>query len=461
MLAPVIVGAGPAGLACAAVLVEAGLRPVVLDEAPRPGGQGTRRLARSMEPKAAQLFGKSEAEAIALRQAREDRILAACDWRPGALAWGIFDGKVEILQNGRHESLRYDQILIATGATDRIMAFPGWTLPGVFSQGGSQVALKHHASLIGDRIVLAGSSPLLYLAAVQYVRMGARQITLVDSTSAMQKIRAAPGMALSSPATLLEGVRLLRELRRAGIRMIEGASLVEAKGGDRLASVSIRHANGALETLDCDALAFGHGLRPETQLAELAGASFRFDPAHRNWFPVIDADGRAGPGLWLAGDNALIGGRDAAASSGQLAALSIIAARQGNAPPATRQARHLRRRVARLRQFQTHMTAAFRWPHEQAAAVPDSTVVCRCERITAGEIRNASKEAAGPVEVNRVKAVTRCGMGRCQGRFCGQTLQELVASAAGCTLEAAGRLRAQAPVQPIPIGSAENRQVTE
>jgi NADPH-dependent 2,4-dienoyl-CoA reductase/sulfur reductase-like enzyme len=454
LLPPVIVGAGPAGLACATALVEAGLRPIVLEEGWRPGGQGTRRLSAAMLPEAARLMGTRAARAAARREAAEDRVLASCDWRPGSLVWGIFGGQLEVVREGRHESVPYERAMIATGATDRIMALPGWTLPGVFSLGAAQVALKYHSAFIGKRIVLAGASPLLYLTAVQYLRMGAPDLTIVDTTPPVAKRRAVFGMAITSPKTLLEGIQLLLELRRHRVRRIDGATLIRAVGSASLEGVDIRHLDGSLETIACDALAFGFGLRPETQLAELAGANFRFDATMRNWFPIVDADGRAGEKLWLAGDSALTGGRVAAVRSGRLAALSIIASQHGEVT-ATREVRFLRNSLARLRRFQAHMAGAFPWPHEAAADLPDETVVCRCERISAGEIRAAIKKVAGPVEVNRVKSITRCGMGRCQGRYCGQTLQELTAATCELPVAEVGRLRSQAPVRPIPIAASD------
>jgi NADPH-dependent 2,4-dienoyl-CoA reductase/sulfur reductase-like enzyme len=450
---PVIIGAGPAGLATARALVEAGLRPIVLEEGNRPGGQGTRRLCPLMSGETERFMGRRAAASSLARETDEDDVLAACDWRPNTLVWAIFADRLETIRDGHHASIHFDQLMIAAGATDRIMALPGWTLPGVFSLGGAQVALKAHASFIGERVVLAGSSPLLYLAAAQYARMGARDLTVVDTAQASGKRKAAFGMAMTSPGTLFEGVQLLYELRRHGVRHIEGATLVEVQGTDRVEALHIRHRDGSSEKIDCDAVAIGYGLRPETQLAELAGADFRFDETLRNWFPVIDADGRAGPALWLAGDGAMIGGRIAAAKSGRLAGLSMLAARTGT-PVDGPEAKRLRKSVAQLRRFQLHMAGAFPWPHEAARSLPDDTIVCRCERITAGEIRRAIDKVAGPVEVNRVKAVTRCGMGRCQGRFCGPTLQELTAATAQRPVAEVGRLRAQAPVRPIPIAAA-------
>nr|WP_256473281.1 NAD(P)/FAD-dependent oxidoreductase [Phyllobacterium sp. 21LDTY02-6] len=456
-LPPVIVGAGPAGLASAATLVKAGLRPIILDEAARPGGQGTRRLAPAMRSMSQRLMGGNATARTARRERDEDDILRACDWRPGSLVWGVFGNRLEMLRNGVHDSLEFSQLMISPGATDRIMALPGWTLPGVYSLGGAQVALKHHAALIGQSVVMAGSSPLLYLAAAQYARMGVKRLVVVDTTSTRDKLKAGLGMALTAPGTLLEGISLLLELRRLGVRTITGASLRRIIGEERAEALEIRRSDGTVERISCDAVAYGHGLRPETQLAELAGAEFRFDPVLRNWFPVIDSDGRAGPRLWLAGDGARTGGRVAAAKSGRLAALSMLEAR-GELPQSTdREA--LRRSIVRLRQFQTHMAKAFRWPHEYAATLPDDTIVCRCERVHAGEIRAAIRKIAGPAEINRVKAITRCGMGRCQGRFCSQTLQELTAATADLPVSDVGRIRAQAPVKPIPISASQPETV--
>jgi NAD(P)H-nitrite reductase large subunit len=112
----------------------------------------------------------------------------------------------------------------------------------------------------------------------------------------------------------------------------------------------------------------------------------------------------------------------------------------------------LRRQVARQRWFQTGLAHAFSWPASQAGTLPDDVILCRCEAVTAGEVRKAIAAPLGPREVNRAKAITRCGMGRCQGRFCGPALQEVVAAACGREVSQVGRLRAQGPVKPIPIG---------
>jgi NADPH-dependent 2,4-dienoyl-CoA reductase/sulfur reductase-like enzyme len=203
----------------------------------------------------------------------------------------------------------------------------------------------------------------------------------------------------------------------------------------------------------CDAIALGYGLKPETQLAELAGAQFRFDSDFRLWLPRIDDDGRAGPSLYLAGDGVAIGGADAAEASGQLAAYAALADLGIDVDSNTLGA--LRSRVGRLRRFQRGLARAFSWPWQGAATLADDVMLCRCENVTVGDVRRAMDQALGPREVNRVKAMTRCGMGRCQGRVCGPALQEIVASHAGIAPQAAGRLRAQAPIKPLALSVAE------
>lgn len=441
----VIVGAGPAGLAAARTLVEAGLRPIVLEESPLAGGQGTRRLSPMTAPHRPALFGAS-AEAIARREDAEDAVLRQCDFRTGTLAWACHDNRLELLGPDGFDSLTYTHLVIAVGATDRLMPMTGWTLPGVFTLGGAQVALKRHASFIGQKVVFAGSSPLLYLAAAQYLRLGHRDLTVLDTTPASGKARAFPAMLRHEPRTALQGLSLIAELRRGGVTLRSGVRLDRIEGDSRVQRLRYTTARGRDMTAEADAVALGHGLRAETQLAELAGATFAFDLDFRQWFPRTDDMGRAGERLWLAGDSARIGGADAADAAGRLAAQSLLES-LGRAADA-RQVQRNTRRLRKQHGFQRAMTDAFRWPAKQAASLADDVLICRCERVTAGEIRAALDTPSGPIEVNRVKSITRCGMGRCQGRFCGPALGEIVASATG---EPPGRLRTQAPIRPIPL----------
>lgn len=440
-----IVGAGPAGIAAAGILVDAGLKPVVIDEAPAPGGQIYRRPRDGTGFDLAAVLGKGAAAHEAFH-ARAREILARCQYRPETLVWGI-EGRTLFTQRaGQMEEITADAVIAATGATDRTLPLPGWTLPGVFTLGGAQVLLKGQGCLVGRRVVFAGASPLLYLAAKQYIAAGAAVAAVIDTTPLAAKVRAAPDLVASGASILWRGLRYMAAVRRAGVPILMGQRLVSVDGRDGVEAVIYADAHGRRSRIPCDAVAYGFGLKPETQLADLAGVEFHYEPAFRQWLPVIDGDGRAGSGLYLAGDGCRIGGADAAAASGRLAAAACLA--DLGRPTAVDLGRD-RRTVDRLRRFQLALAKAFRWPAEWLHDLPDDVTVCRCEGITAGELRATMSKPLGPTDVNRVKALTRVGMGRCQGRFCGLAASEIAAASRGCSHAEVGRLRGQAPVKPL------------
>jgi NADPH-dependent 2,4-dienoyl-CoA reductase/sulfur reductase-like enzyme len=190
-------------------------------------------------------------------------------------------------------------------------------------------------------------------------------------------------------------------------------------------------------------------LRPETQLAELARCEFGFDAVTRQWRPRVDADGRSSvPGIYLAGDGARVLGAHAAEASGRLAALALL--QDSKLSPPDRSMAKLRQTLAKLARFAEGLAEAFPWPAGQAASLPDDTMVCRCEAVSAGELRRVVRDA-GARESNRAKAFSRVGMGRCQGRYCANAAAEIIAHAANVPLEQVGRLRGQAPVKPLTI----------
>lgn len=446
----VIIGAGPAGISAAETICASGLRPVLIDEGAQAGGQGYRRPAEGLSLDMNRLMG-SEAGKYAALHRRFEALLPAIDYRPRTLVWAIDGKQLHLLREGRAETLAFDKLLIASGAMDRVAPLPGWTLPGVFTLGGAQVALKDQGCLIGSRVAFLGSSPLLALAAKQYREMGAEIAVIADTTPLSAKLTALPEL-LRAPRTLARGLWYMGASLRAGTRMLHGVTPVAVEGAGRVEALLVRDAQGRERRFTCDAVALGYGLKPETQLADLAGAAFSYAPAFRLFLPKIDGMGRAGSDLYLAGDGVRIGGADAAEASGALAAHAILA--DLGQPQDGEAVRRLSRQVERLRAFQRGLARAFAWPKAQIAALPDAVMLCRCENVTIGEVRAAMNKELGPLEVNRVKAMTRCGMGRCQGRVCGPALQEIVATKAGGDGAAAGRLRGQAPVKPIALAAA-------
>ncbi|RDJ21251.1 NAD(P)/FAD-dependent oxidoreductase [Bosea caraganae] len=443
---PLIVGAGPAGIRAAQALAEVGLRPLVVDEAPSCGGQIYRQRLVPDERSSVALYGSEAAKAEGLHRdfaALTDRI----DYWPQALLWSLREGKADIAVGGASRQVAYDGLILATGATDRTLPIPGWTLPGVFTLGGTQIALKAQGCAIGAKVVFIGSGPLLYLVAWQYMKAGVSVAAVLDTAPFSAKLNLLRGLVLE-PAVVLRGMRMTAELKLKGVALRYGVSDVRIEGGERVEGIAWREGGGEMH-LACDGAGYGLALRSETQLADLAGCRFRFDQRDRAWLPERDAAGRSSAdGVYLAGDGASIAGADAAELSGERAALALLEDR--GLPHRPERAAAIEHSLARVSRFRDVLEAAFPFPAHWAKDIADETLVCRCEEVSAGELRRAAADFSLS-EVNRLKAVSRVGMGRCQGRMCGAAAAELLAAETGRAIDAVGRLRSQAPIKPIPL----------
>jgi NADPH-dependent 2,4-dienoyl-CoA reductase/sulfur reductase-like enzyme len=438
----VIVGAGPAGISAARTLLDHGIRACLVDEGLRGGGQIYRRQPEGFQRTARQLYGFEASKAEAVHRTL-DELAPLIDYRPRTLVWNAEDQRLDLLRDDHADSLEYSRLIVATGATDRILPVPGWTLPGVYSLGAAQIALKYQGCAIGERVALCGSGPLLYLVAYQYAKAGATVVAVLDSAPFSAQCRALPAL-LGQPATLAKGLYYRAWLTAHGVPVHQGATLAQIDGEQRVSGI-----RWGTHTLACDAVAFAHALRSETQLADLLGCAFAWNPLNRAWLPTRDSAGRSNvEGVYLAGDGAGIMGADAAQMAGERAALALLE----DAGIAIDQQRPavLERQLARIQRFRQGLESAFPFPEHWAAQAPDRLMVCRCEEVSAGDIRAVVDE--GHWEINRVKAHCRVGMGRCQGRMCGLAAAEIVAERSGRNVEDVGRLRGQAPIKPLPFG---------
>jgi NADPH-dependent 2,4-dienoyl-CoA reductase/sulfur reductase-like enzyme len=443
----IVVGAGPAGVRAAERLVQEGLRPLVIDETPADGGQIYRRQPANFRRKAKELYGFEASKAQALHRAFE-ALRSAIDYRPETLAWNVFDEKLHLASSRGHEAVPFGALILATGATDRIMPVPGWTTPGVTSLGGAQIALKAQACTIGTRPVFLGTGPLLYLVAYQYAKAGVKAAAVLDTSPFAKRVTALPKLAVR-PDMLAKGLYYSVWLSAHGIRIFTSVTPIAIEGDRRVTGLRFRDWSGGERAVECDAVGLGYGLRSETQLADLARCRFAFDPLSRQWLPEIDPDGRSStPKVYLAGDGARIAGADAAELAGRLAACAALADIGHRVPPL--EFEELRARLARMASFREGLERAFPWPAHLAITFPDEALICRCEAITAGELRRAAREL-GALEVNRAKAFSRVGMGRCQGRYCGLAGAEILAAVLGVPLAEVGRQRGQAPIKPLAI----------
>jgi NADPH-dependent 2,4-dienoyl-CoA reductase/sulfur reductase-like enzyme len=446
----VVIGAGPAGMSAALTAASYGLKTLVLDEQTRAGGQIYRNVTVA-PPSVAALLGPEYryGEALAARFAR-----SGVEVRPGTLVWDVArDLTVTAQQAGESFQVRAPQLIVACGAMERASPVPGWTLPGVLNAGAAQIALKGSAALPAGRVVLAGGGPLLLLVACQLLEAGATVAGVVETSPAANRWRALRHLpaALGAPALLGKGLRLLWRLRRAGIPVFAQAGDLRIDGSDRVRSLSFASA-GSEHHLGADVVLLHHGLVPNTQISRLLRVDHDWDPVQAAWQPHVDSWGETSlPGFRVAGDGAAIAGALAAEASGALAALGAAQAlgRLG-AAECGRLAAPWRRHLARQLRIRPFLDALYR-PPEWLSDPADDTVVCRCEEVTAGRVREMARLGCqGP---NQTKFFSRCGMGPCQGRICGITVTQVLAKTLGKSPGEVGAYRIRAPLKPVPLAS--------
>ncbi len=443
-----IVGAGPAGMAAAATAASFGLTVTLLDEQPAPGGQIYRAITGEGATRG-NILGEDYLSGTALADALASEQIALI---PGATVWQIDEaGWLAYSQGGVGKRIAGKRILLATGALERPMPIPGWTLPGVMTAGAGQILLKQ-SGLVAEEAVLAGSGPLLYLLAQQMIKAGSPPLALVETQTASDLIRARKHLlgALRDWRLLAKGAGLLSEIRRAGVRRYRGATGLRLEGQDKAEALAFR-CGGQEERLACRTILLHHGVVPNTQATRALRLEHRWDERQRCFRPACDLFGATSlECLYLAGDGSGIGGAKVAETEGRLAALAI--AHSLNKIDAS----VFERRAGPLRSARKHDLAARAFldaaypPYAESLQPADDTLVCRCEEVTAGQIRGYAKlGCSGP---NQTKAFGRPGMGPCQGRYCGLTVTEILAEANGTTPEEVGYYRQRFPLKPVNLG---------
>ncbi|MDJ0388418.1 NAD(P)/FAD-dependent oxidoreductase [Roseomonas sp. E05] len=450
-----IIGAGPAGMSGALEAAGLGLSVAVIDEQAAPGGQ----IFRAVEAAAADpaLTGEYAREGAAL--ARRFRAMPNIDYRPETTLWHIdIESGLLSLRGARGSgTITAERVLLATGAQERPVPIPGWTLPGVMTAGAAQILLKQAGAVPKGRTVLAGQGPLLWLLAVQLARAGAAPALLLETTpgGALRQAIGAGGL-WRGRAMLAKGATLMLEARRAGMKVVRGVRSLRAEGEG-----AVRRLAWDGGSTSCDTLLLHEGVIPSTHITRALGLAHDWDAAQLCWRPSLDEWGASShPRIAVAGDGGGIGGWQAAVEGGALAALDA-AHRAGKLSAAERDRRAAPHRQARdnalaLRPFLDRLYAP---APTVLAPADDATIVCRCEEITAGQVRQAARlGATGP---NQAKAYLRTGMGPCQGRMCGTTVAALIAETRGISMEEAGALRPRAPYKPITVGELADLPAAE
>lgn len=453
----VIVGAGPAGMSAALVASDLGLRVVVFDEQPRPGGQIYRNVTVA-QPTVATLLGPDYRHGAHLANRFRG---AGIEVHQETLVWDVArDLTVTAQKADRSFQVRAPQLLVANGALERPSPLQGWTLPGVLNAGAAQIALKTSAQVPNGRVVLVGGGPLLLLVACQLLQAGAHVAAIVETSPAGNRIRAARHLlgAMRAPSLLIKGARMLGQLRRAGVPTFNGATDVRILGTDESADRGHQvqgiefETHGSVRKLKADVVLLHHGIVPNTQITRLLRVEHVWSDEQLAWHPVADAWGQTTlPGLRIAGDGAAISGALAAEASGAIAAIgAAVSLGRLSAAQADSLARPWRARRAQQTSIRPFLDALYR-PPEWLTECDDATVVCRCEEVTAGRIREMARLGCkGP---NQTKFFSRCGMGPCQGRMCGITVTQVLARALDLRPDEVGAYRIRAPLKPVSLGS--------
>lgn len=443
-----VLGAGPAGMAAATEAAKLGLSVALIDEQPQAGGQIYRAVARSSDRQAVILGADYTVGAklvAALARAPVTHVAGATVWQVDGAGTVAFS--VEGI--GRQVSAR--RVVIALGALERPMPIPGWTLPGVMTAGAAQILLKQ-SGVAPSNAVLAGSGPLLYLVAQQLLRAGCPPKALVETQSTANMLGAMRHLsgALMGWRYLVKGARMLADIRKAGIRRYTGARSLEIQG-DGSAEAILFKTGRTLHRIESGTILLHQGVVPNVQATRSLGLEHSWNPRQRAFIPVTDEWGRTSNEIfYVAGDGGGIGGARAAEHAGRIAAMDI-AANLGVIGPAERdrESHGERRALARELAIRPFLDEAF-LPATDTLRPDDDTIVCRCEEVTAGDIRRYAKlGCAGP---NQTKAFGRCGMGPCQGRYCGLTVTEILAEANGRSPQETGYYRIRAPLKPVTIG---------
>jgi len=450
-----VIGAGPAGMAAAQTAASYGVEVAVVDQQAQPGGQIYRNVDSGPLNDLSILgadytFGKPLVQAF--RRARLAYHAATSVWYLDK------NRQLGILKQGENFRLGAHKIIIASGAQERPIPVPGWQLPGVMTAGAGQILLKSAGLVPRDGVVLAGNGALLLMIAWQYLQAGVGIRALLDTTprGALFKALHHVPKALGASEYLWKGLCLMASIRRAGVPIHKAVSDLRAIGDGSLQAVSFSAA-GKAHRIETELLLLHQGIIPALQITQAAACDLRWNEAQQCWQPVLDAWGESSQaGIFVAGDGAAINGARAASLDGQLAGLQV-AHQLGFVTAAERDrlAQPLRKAVARERSIRPFLDACY--PLADALlAPPDSTLVCRCEEVDAAEIRAVI--GLGCVGPNQAKAFLRCGMGPCQGRFCGSTVEQIFAHERGASVSDIGRFNARPPLQPITLGQLAQNQ---
>lgn len=454
-----VIGAGPAGARAALRAQSCGLSVLLVDENHDAGGQVWRPIPPGFSRRVDAAPTPEARDGDALRSALR-RAKIACLF--GQKVWNIGSNlRTDIIGSSGSTSWQPRALLVATGTTERVVPFPGWTLPGVMGLAAATILLKSQNMLPGHNTVVAGSGPLLLAVANGILKSGGRVAAVIDQASRGEWLATVPSL-LGRPDLLWQGAQWQMNLRRARVPVFYRRAVREVRADGDQFRVDIQRVDAAgrfdestgpqaaAHSLLADSVVIGHGLVPGTDVTRLLRARHCYVRERGGWIAETDPDGRTSvPGLYIAGDGAGIAGAAAAGAHGELAALAIALDLGVMTPVENESARKpLWTQWQKSARFGQAMAGLMALREGLVKSIPPDTIVCRCEDVTRGEIDEAARHGAR--DMNQLKAWTRCGMGPCQGRTCGDVAGALLAQHTG-SRESAGFFTGRAPLRPVSL----------
>ena len=456
----VVVGMGPAGLAAAIELAQNGVQTAIMDQAQSPGGQVYR------QPPGEFAIGQNAAlnpRKLAGRMLLEQfgRVAPRLNVIKEATVWGSFEPhSLSLLRNGNLTDLRFNILIICEGAKERVIPFPGWTLPGVMTTGGLQKMLTNQGLLPGRRILLCGSGPLLMAVGASLARAGGGVVSLCEAASLAALLSLLPQL-IRQKGLLGESRSYLAALCKGRVPVRPGWAVIAAHGDERVRAATIcrvdkdwRPIGGTQRTLDVDAVAVGFGFQALSRLTRLCGCRLVYDLASRSFKPKTDSFQRTSrPEIYTAGDAAGIGGAAMAEIQGRIAGLhgAFTLGKlsrdsfDAKAGPWLKHRRNTQRYVDRLDRIFT--------PRDGIYEIMDQdTLICRCESVSAGRVWEYAAE--GHPTLVKLKS-SRLAMGPCQGRGCESIAVEML-RLKGVDPNQIDPLGLRPPLSPIPLAVFED-----
>jgi len=463
----VIIGAGPGGLAAAIEAAKFGVTPILIDDNKRVGGQIYRQFNKGLNITNPALLGPDfERGRKLLKKFNEckDQV----EYFSEAVVWGLFDGHELAFQRGNNSfGIKYKRLIVGTGAYDRPVPFPGWTLPGVLTAGGAQNLVKMQGVIPGDNILLAGTGPLQLTLASQIMRAGGKIEAILEASNIDRWLPLLWGF-WDQWEILSDGWQYWRDIRKAGVPLMRRHMIIEARGDGQVEEAVIAETDkdwrpkaNRRQILKVDTICLGYGFVPSVELTRLVQCEHIYEPLLGGWIPLRQDNMETSvPGVYSVGDGSGVAGSLVAIEEGRIAGVSVVHSlgyiSASDTSKYLQPSRKRLKKLNRLRRILNEISMPRAGFYELAR---DDTIICRCMEITLKEIKEAI--ASGATHINEVKRMTRLGMGRCQGRMCGPAMLEVISRYQELGSTQSTYLRPRPPLKPIPLGALAQHKVLE